>query len=62
VRAMEAALFRPSATLLHEGPGANPGPSCYLLFLPAKRSLCSVWACLDSNQGPLPYQRSALTG
>ena len=20
------------------------------------------WACLDSNQGPLPYQRSALTG
>ncbi len=28
---------------------------------PPKRGI-SEWAILDSNQGPLPYQRSALTG
>ncbi len=39
------------------GREAYPGP----LFLSAKYRLLqdfSKWACLDSNQGPLPYQRS----
>jgi hypothetical protein len=28
---------------------------------PCKTATLSVWACLDSNQGPLPYQRGYLT-
>ena len=53
--------LRVAARLLHKGPRA-----CLVLFLCSTFYLQTAgflrWACLDSNQGPLPYQRSALTG
>ena len=53
--------LRVAARLLHKGPRA-----CLVLFLYSTFYLQTAgflrWACLDSNQGPLPYQRSALTG
>jgi hypothetical protein len=41
-------------------------PTLWLLMVaPGGKSLCratcEVWAIQDSNLGPLPYQRSALT-
>jgi hypothetical protein len=36
--------------------------SFYLICFYLQIAYFCEWACLDSNQGPLPYQRSALTG
>jgi hypothetical protein len=47
---------RVAARLLHEGPGYAPGPSLVPRFY-LQNVTFLTWACLDSNQGPLPYQR-----
>src|SRR5215208_6017456 len=43
-------------------PRIRSGVSVWPLRFSCKLRYFSGWACLDSNQGPLPYQRSALTG
>ena len=47
----------PTFTLLHRGPESCPGPLTMPCVLPAN-CVFQRWACLDSNQGPLPYQGS----
>ncbi len=48
--------LRVAARLLHKAPGLSPGASLIHHILPANWRILE-WACLDSNQGPLPYQR-----
>ena len=67
VRALEEAL-NPQVTfglaLLHgcctEAPGRTRSLCARYVFV-LQNGYFFRWACLDSNQGPLPYQRSALT-
>ena len=53
--------LRVAARLLHKGSRAYQERIFSPTFL-LQIAVFLVWACLDSNQGPLPYQRSALTG
>ena len=42
-------------------PRVHPGASAYVAPLCRRTASVGGWACLDSNQGPLPYQRRQLT-
>jgi hypothetical protein len=46
-----------SSALLHKGPDTFPGLYTRVA-IKVKTNWFRGWACLDSNQGPLPYQRS----
>ena len=58
---MEALFCGRSSTLLHKVPDTFQGPYTRAA-IQLQTNGFRGWACLDSNQGPLPYQRSALTG
>jgi hypothetical protein len=52
----KAPPVRAAARLLDEGPGRSLGlVLCHVFVL--QNSTYLGWACLDSNQGPLPFQR-----
>jgi hypothetical protein len=44
-----------------QGQQVLPEPLNLMDMIPALAGLLSKWAIQDSNLGPLPYQRSALT-
>src|SRR5215207_4704788 len=44
-------------TVAAQKPQSVSGASSYAVIFTCKLQAFSWWACLDSNQGPLPYQR-----
>ena len=55
VRQIRLWSFARRLRVVAQGPGYSPEPSFSFQILPAKQEFLR-WACLDSNQGPLPYQ------